>query len=291
MKNQNLLLIVCLLIFALVLIAAATGVFYRTPDAPIEYTTVRGERAVYQGSGLYRYDPTSLAREGVVWDAFNLLIGLPLFAVAVYLSQRSSLRGRLLLGGLLFYWFYAYLQMMVTYSFNVMFLVYVATYALSSVAFFINLHGIDVARLPAQVSQRFPRRLFIGYTFVVSAMLVFLWLGRILPAMSSGRFPPELAGQNTLTVQGFDLGMVVPLMLASGILLWRRSPWGYLLASLSISYGMLMSVLLPAWIAVPLIQEGKTNLVEAVPFLGISLVGLIFAVLFFRNVQEESSER
>lgn len=36
------------IIFLLVLIATATGAFYRTPGSPIEYTTVRGEQALYR---------------------------------------------------------------------------------------------------------------------------------------------------------------------------------------------------------------------------------------------------
>lgn len=66
----------------------------------------------------------------------NLSIGLPLFAVAIYLSQRNSMRGRLLLGGLLFYFFYVYAMAMTGHAFNRLFLVYVAIFALSAVAFF-----------------------------------------------------------------------------------------------------------------------------------------------------------
>lgn len=45
------------LIFLLVLVATTTGVFYHTPESCIESLTVRGQHAVFQGSGLYRYDP------------------------------------------------------------------------------------------------------------------------------------------------------------------------------------------------------------------------------------------
>jgi hypothetical protein len=286
MKNTTLL---CGLIFLLVLVATATGVFYQTPGAPIEYTTVRGEQALFQESGLYRYNPVSFVREGVIWDGINLFIGLPLFAFAIYLNQKNSLRGRLLLGGLLFYFFYVYLQVMTMYSFNRLFLVYVAVFALSAVAFFLNLHDINVARLPTQVSATFPRRLLIGFTFVMGAALLFLWVGRIIPLMSTERFPPEWTGLTTLQTQGFDLGMVVPLMLSTGILLWQRSPWGYLLASISLSYGLLMCITLPAWIVVPLIQDGKINSIEAIPFLALCLVGIIVIGLFFRSVREEET--
>lgn len=286
MKNKTLLYG---LIWLLILVATGTGIFYQTPGPRIEYVTVRGEQAIFQGSGLYRYDPAWFAREGVVWDVINLFIGLPLFAVAIYLSQRNSLRGRSLLGGLLFYFFYVYIMAMTGYAFNRLFLVYVAIFALSGVAFFLNLHSIDVARLPAQVSARFPRRLFIGFTFVVSAVLVFLWVGRILPIMATDRFPPDIAGLTTLVSQGIDLGIVVPLMISTGILLWRRSPWGYLLTSVSLGYGLLMSITLPAFIVVPLIQDGKMTLIEAIPFLAVSLVGLALAWMFYRGVQEENA--
>ena len=274
------------IIFLLVLIATATGVFYRTPGAPIEYTTVRGEQAIYQGTGLYRYDPAWFALEGIVWDVINLFIGLPLLAVAIYLSQRNSLRGKLLLGGLLFYFVYAYLMYTTGVAFNRLFLVYVAIFALSAVAFFLNLSDIDVAQLPAQLSTRFPRRIFIGFTFAMSAILVFLWLGRILPIMLTDQFPPDLAGVSTLESQGLDLGMVVPLALSAGILLMRRSPWGYLLAGIMLTHGFMMFICIPAWIVVPLVQSGKINLVESAPFLIASLVGLVLAVMFYANVRE-----
>jgi hypothetical protein len=274
------------LVFLLVLVATATGIFYRTPGPPIEYTTVRGERAIFQGSGLYRYDPAWFAREGVVWDVINLVIGLPLFAVAIYQSQRSSLRGRLLLGGLLFYFVYVYLMFATGVALNRLFLVYVAIFALSAVAFFLNLSGVDVARLPAQVSARFPRHIFIGFTFVMSAVLILLWSGRIIPIMITDQFPPDLAGVSTLESQGLDLGMIVPLLLSAGILLWRRSPWGYLLTSISLTHGLMMFISIPAWIAVPLIQDGKINLIEASPFLVMCLLELVLAGLFYGNVQE-----
>ncbi len=118
------------LIAVLVLVAAAAGVFSQTPGAHVSFVTVRGEHAIYQGSGLYRYDPASVAREGVVWDVIDLILALPLFAVAIVLSLRGSLRGRLGLCGMLFYFVYKYLMYAVMVAFNPLFLVYVAIFAL-----------------------------------------------------------------------------------------------------------------------------------------------------------------
>lgn len=271
-------------ILLLVLAATSVGVFDRTPGTPISYVTARGQPALAQGSGLYRYDPAAVAREGVVWDVINLVLGVPLLAVAIVLSSRGSLRGRLLLGGLLFYLFYVYLMYATMVAFNRLFLVYVAIFALSPIAFALNLREIDVARLPAQIGARFPRRLCIGFTLALSTALTTLWLGRIIPLMLTDRFPAEWIGVTTLETQALDLGLVVPLGLTTALLLWRRSAWGYLLASVTLTFGLLMCITIPAWIAVPLIEQGQINLIEASPLLLLSLLGLVIAGLFYHSV-------
>jgi len=277
------------LIGLLALSATATGVFYQTQGAHIEYVTVRGEPATFQGSGLYQYDPASVAREGIIWDAINLFIGLPLFATATFLTMRNSLRGRLLLAGLLCYFFYVYLMYATMMAFNRLFLVYVAIFSLSLVAFMFNLQDIDVSRLPMQVSARFPRGLFTGYSIALSTALILLWSRLIVSIMIPNQFPAELAGMNTLETQALDLGLIVPLALAAGILLWRRSAWGYFLTAISVTHGVMMFITIPTWIAVSLIQEGKIDLIAAVPFLMGSLMGLALAGMFYRSVQEEKA--
>lgn len=273
------------LIWLFILAATTTGIFYRTQGTHIAYVTVRGEQAVFQGSGLYRYDPAAFAREGVIWDVINLFIGLPLFAIAGILALRGSLRGHLLLGGFLCYFVYVYLMYAMMMSLNPLFLVYVAIFSLSAIAFFVNLQETDIQRLPAQVSARFPRRLFAGYAFTLSLVLILLWGKLILSITLANRFTNDLAGMNTLGTQALDLGMIVPLALAAGILLWRRNPWGYFLTGISVTHGMMMFIAIPTWIAVPLIQSGEINFQEAIPFLILCIVGLVFTAWFYWNVQ------
>jgi len=291
MKQRALILLIGLIVL-LVLVATATGIFYHTPGAPIHLVTIRGEHATYQGSGLYRYDPAELASEGVVWDVINVCLALPLFALAIVYTSRGSLRGRLGLCGLLFYFVYAYLQYATGNAFNPLFLVYVAIFALSAVAFFLSLQGIDVSRLPAHLSARFPRWLFIGLALVISTVLLALWIGeRIIPYTLAGRFPDQYAGMTTLVSQVFDLGMLVPLLLSTAILLWRRSAWGYLLTGISMTVGFMMSVSIAAWIAVPLLQAGQMTLLVAALLALMCLVGLYGAARFFWCVRQEERAR
>jgi hypothetical protein len=191
-----------------------------------------------------------------------------------------------------FYFFYQYMQYAVMVAFNPLFMVYVAIFALSGVAFFLNLWGIDVARLPERVSTRFPRRLLIGFTLVMGVAITLLWLGgRVIPYTLAGHFPDDIAGMTTLQTQAFDLGLVVPLLISTAALLWQRSAWGYLVAGISCTFGFMMSITLPAWIAVPLLQSGQMNLVEAAPFVLLCLVGLYVAGRFFWSIQEKEKMR
>ncbi len=271
-------------ILILVLVATSTGVFYNTQEPRIEHVTVRGESAIYQGSGLYRYDPADLAREAVIWDVINLAVAAPLFMVGMFLSERNSLRGRLLLVGMLSYFFYVYLMYATMMAFNPLFLIYVAIFALSIVALALNLSGMNVAGFAQRFAASFPVRIFSGYMLLLAVMVVGLWMGRIIPMAINNSLPPELAGRNTLESQALDLGLIVPLALSAAILLWRRSHWGYLLTGIGITHGFMMFITIPAWIVVPLIQDGLVNAVEAVPFMSLSFVGILLAVWFYKQV-------
>jgi hypothetical protein len=168
--------------------------------------------------------------------------------------------------------------------------VYIVIFALSAVAFFLNLRGMEVQRLPEHIAAPFPRSLFIGFTLVLSTVLIVLWVGgRIIPYTLAGRFPDEFAGMTTLNAQVFDLGMIVPLLLSTALLLRQRSAWGYLLGGTCLTIGVMMSVTIPAFIAVPLVQAGLLNLIEAALLVLLCLVGLVVAGRFFWSVREDQA--
>ena len=55
------------------------------------------------------------------------------------------------------------------------------------------------------------------------------------------------------------------MLVCSAVVLWRRSSWGNLLTGVSMTAGCIMSVTLPASIAVPLVQTGQFTPVAAGP--------------------------
>ncbi len=274
------------LVALLVAVAAGAALLQPGGEPHVVYTTVRGEAALLQGTGLYRELPVAVAREGIVWDVVNLFLAVPALLVAVVFAARGSLRGRLAVAGLSLYFAYVYLTW-ATLTFNPLFLVYVAIFALGLVALFLYLARLDPADVKAHVSPRFPRRFYAGFSFASAGVVTLLWVVRVADILRTGHFPPELAGLSSLPTQALDLGLVVPLSVAAGVLLWKDHPVGYVLAALQLTFGCLMFLTIPAWIVVPLVQDGQLRAVEALPFLLICAVGLVLAGLFLHNLRDD----
>lgn len=246
----------------------------------IRLPTVAGDIAVYLGSGLYAHDPVAVAREALVWDGVNLLIGVPALLVAAASAARGSSRGRLVTAGLAAYFTYVYLMYATMSALNPLFFVYAAIVATGASTTALHLAGLDPRAVAAALPL--PRRLVVGYLLGTATLLVALWTARVAAILATGHFPPALAGMATLETQAIDLGLVVPFLAWSAILLWRRSPWGTPLAAMALAFGAMLDLAIPAWIVSGL-RAGGGNWREALPMLLVSAAGVALAVLALRR--------
>jgi hypothetical protein len=261
--SQRILNILTIAIILLSIIAAAGGLFWPSGGEPFEFTSVTGQTVEITGRGLYRYDPAIGSVQAQAQDAVTLFIGVPLLALALAMANRGSLRGRLLLTGVLGYFLYTYTSMAFGTWFNPLFLVYTALFGLSIYAVVLAAAQVDPRTLPARCSEGYPRRGIIAVSLGTAAFLLFAWLGRILPGLFSGEPPYGLESYTTLFIQVMDLGVVVPLAVVSAILLWKHAPPGYLLSSVIVIKGAGMGIALIAMIINELRAGVEISLVEA----------------------------
>ena len=274
-------------ILLLALVAAAAGLW---PGDGTSYalTTFRGEQVTINARGLYYWDTVSTAAQMQANDLVTLMLGLPLLVASFWLARRGSLRGRLLLTGTLGFFLYTYMSMCFGAAYNSFFLVYVALFGLSLYAFILSMMSFDLAALPARFSDRLPRRGIAGVFFFTAAFLALAWLGRIAATFAPGAIP-ALENITSMFIQAMDLALIVPLCVLAAILLLRRSPWGYLLASVAVlkfvTMGLAVSLmgLNQAQVGAPV------SAVELVVFPIITLLNLALAVLLLRNVRARSS--
>jgi len=284
MKYQSTLRWLIPLIGILALVATGTGLFYQTEGQPYPFTSHRGEEVMIYGQGLYAYDTVSSVAQAKANDLVTFVLGLPLLAVSTWLAFRGSLRGRLLLTGTLGFFLYTYVSLAFLVSFNAFFLVYTALYSLSLFAFILSMMSFDLETLPKKFSERLPRGWIAGLLFLIGAFLLLAWLGRILPPILQDQ-TPLLENATTMVIQAMDLGLILPLAVLAGILLLRRSAWGYLLASVALMKGMTMGIAVSA-MGINMILQGAPQGTEAlIPFLVFTLLMLIMAVTLLKNVK------
>ena len=282
MKYQSLLKWLVPPIFLLALTATLAGL-WPGEGAPYSLINFRGEQLTVNARGLYYWDTVSSAAQMQANDLVTLLIGLPLLAISFWLSQRGSLRGRLMLTGTLGFILYTYITMCFGAAYNQLFLVYVALFSLSLFAFIISMMTFDLQTLPAYFSDKLPRRGIAALLFFAAAFLSLAWLGRIAPTLFQDQIP-TLENTTSLFIQAMDLGIIVPLCVLGGFLLLRRSAWGYLLASVGmmkfLTLGIAVSLmgLNMARVGVPI------SVVELGVFPSMALINVVMTIVLLKNV-------
>lgn len=271
-------------IMILTFIAALAGVI-QAEGEPYQLTNFRGEEVTINARGLYYWDTVSSAAQMQANDLVMLILGLPLLAISFYQTLRGSMRGRLLLTGTLGFILYTYITMCFGAAYNQLFMVYVALFSLSLFAFILSMMSFDLKTLPGHFSEKLPRRWIAGLLFFAAAFLSLAWLGRIAATFAPDAIP-TLDNTTSMFIQVMDLGVIVPLCVLSGILLLRRSAWGYLLASVSLMKFLTMGIAVSV-MSLNMLRVGvPINAVEVMMFPAITLANIVMVTLLLRNIKD-----
>ncbi len=284
MRNQSALKIMIPIIGLLAIFAASMGLFYQTPGQPYAYTSHRGETVMIQGRGLYYYDTVSSAAQEQGNDLVTLIIGLPLLVISTWFAFRGSLRARLLLTGTLGYFLYTYLSMCMLTSFNPLFLVYVAIFALSLYAFILAMMSFDLTTLPQKFTESLPRVWIAVLLFLIGGFLTLTWLNKILTPLIQNS-TPALENTTTFVIQAMDLALIVPLAILSGVLLLRRNAWGYLLTSVFLMKAITLGLAVSAMCIKMTLAGTPDRLGVMIPFGVITILNLFAAASLLKNIK------
>jgi hypothetical protein len=284
MRNALALKIIIPLIAILALFAASMGLFYQSGGEPYSFTSQRGESVMINARGLYYYDTVSSAAQQQGNDIVTLFAAIPMLVISTWLALRGSLRGRLLLTGTIGFFLYTYLSMCMLTAFNALFLVYVTLFALSLYAFILCMMSFDLAALPQHFSERLPRGWIAGLLFLIGSFLTIAWLGKVLNPLLKN-VPPVLDNTTTFVIQAMDLALIVPLAVLSGVLLLRRSAWGYLLTSVFVLKAVALGLAVSAMVVNMILAGTPEGAGIAIPFLVITVLNLAAAVSLLRNIK------
>ena len=242
----------CVVIALAVGVTAVFGVFGRGDGATATGVSIRGEEFEYATTGVYAYNAERVVAEGVGWDMLTLFVVVPALLASAVFVARGSLKGRLVAAGLLGYVAYQYLMYAVFWALGPLLPAFVVLYPLALAGIVWIVSTIDVPALPSRFSARFPRKTMAVFSALMALQLIVMWSQRIAIGLSGDLAGASLLGTTTLAVQALDLGIIVPLALATAYFAWRRRPIGYLLTAVFAVKGVTMSgaicaMLISAW--------------------------------------------
>ena len=237
--------------------------------------------------GHYR-DSAYMVAQAIGQDLVTLVVAVPALAAVLYFVRRGSARATLAWIGLLAYMLYTYTTMAFGAAFNRFFLIYVALFALGIAAMIAAVGGIDVRVWARRFDSGTPSRPLAAFMVLIGLMLCGLWLPDIIRFLVTGTLPPTmvLAEIPTNFVYVMDLGLVMPLAFLTGVLLWRRQPWGHILAGVVLAKAMTMGLALLSMIFFVVRGGGALEMAPFIMSLVVTAGSLAFSVWFFRHCHD-----
>lgn len=235
---------------------------------------------------IYARETPSWALQGFGQDIVNL-VAIVVLCIAAYFVNKGSVRALLVWSGVLLYLLYAYLIYAFDIHFNSLFLVYVAIVGLSFYALVGSLLSLHLDGLQTAFLVTTPTRLVSAFLLVLGSVFYLLWLREDIPALVAGGIPPSVTQANLLTnpVHILDLGLYLPAMFITALLLWRRKLFGYLFAGPLLVFSILMGTAILVIFLVMSSTGVPTSVgVEAI-FAVIIVVSLVLSWLFLRGVK------
>lgn len=268
-------------------IASAAGIFLRGDLATAAFTTFRGERADVLTGGIYRYNDLNIASEGVGWDIVTLFVVVPALLITLPAVWRGGLRGRLLATGLLAYLLYQYAEYAMALAYGPLFLVYVATFALSLTGIALIAGSIDLRTLAERFGPAFPRRSVIGLGAFMSLLLAGMWLPLVLKTVGSADTAGIVSSGTTMVVQAFDLGFLVPLGIFTVVTVKNRAPVGFLLASIVCVKASTMAAAIASMLLAEAVATGELAVAPLAVFAATAAVSATIGWRLFRSLDTD----
>ena len=155
-------------------------------------------------------------------DIINLVIGLPILTVSMWLISRGKLLGLLFWPGALFYVLYNYLIYVLAMPINMVSLVALILVTLSAYALIDLLARLDGTAIREAISGAVPERLAGGVLMGLGSLFLLRVIAIFIGAIINQSQLPET--EIALNISDF---LVSPAVVIGGLLLWQRKEMGY----------------------------------------------------------------
>ncbi len=261
------------IVAVLAAVAAAVGLFAGGGPGASTVSSARGQPTDLYGVGLYRFDSVLIGTGNRGTDAVTLFLEVPALVLALRAYRRRSLRGTVALIGVLGWMLYYYASMSLYTAYNRLFPVYVVVFAAALFALPLAFSSVDADRFARAFPDRPSRTTLVGYLGALAFALTLAWAPAMIGTLLTGGVPARLGTYSTEVTWALDLGVVVPAVAVTAVLLRRGAALGPLAATAMLSLNVALGL--------ALVGQGVAQLLADVPMTAGERVGAMasFAVM------------
>ncbi|MBI9045571.1 MAG: hypothetical protein JEZ06_13865 [Anaerolineaceae bacterium] len=249
----------------------------------------------YFDPSIYELDAPAYAIQGIGQDLATLVIAVPALLISMILAWRGSTRALLVNSGVQVYLFYSYSMYAITVSFNSLFLVYCLSMGLSFYGLIGILSNMNKEKLKKNIlaapNEKKIRRALAGLLFFSAAIFYFLWLSEIIPNLIAGTIPLSIQEVELPSnmVHVYDLAILLPALILSGIWLLRKQVYGFILAPILAIFSFFMAIALVSMVVIMVINGWSSDYSPAFIFSALAIINSVLSLIYLSALKEKPS--
>lgn len=252
--------------------------------------------ASYSGAfvaGTYARETASLAAQGIGQDLVDLFLVVPLLLISLVFVRRQSRAAQLIFAGTLFYILYSFVIYSFGIHFNRMFLVYTITLGLSLYTFILVMSDLSKIGVENWFGEKTPTRSVGIFLIVVAAMFYLLWLKDVIPAVLKNTIPSSVSDINLQVnpVHVLDIGIALPGLVLTAVLLMRKRRLGYILAPTALVFIIILTIALAAMVLMTKARGINEDASIALIFVVLAVISSLFLFIFMKRLLSGAVEK
>jgi hypothetical protein len=167
-----------------------------------------------------------------------------------------------------------------------MFLIYAFLLCSSFFSFVLTILSFDIGKIPELFEKNTPVKPIGGFLIFSACSIALLWLSIIIPPLLDGTIiPVQVEHYTTLIVQGFDLGLLLPIAFVTGVLLIRKKVFGFLFGPVYFVFlSILMIALTAKVLAMKMLGQNVIPVIFIIPTF--ALISIFCSVVLLKNIKK-----
>ena len=230
------------------------------------------------------YPDDGLAYSLLPTDLATVFIILPVTLISLWLAWRRKLIGLLCWPGAMFAILYTFFPYLLAVPFNLLWLAYLLIVPVSAAVMIGLVANLDGELVRARLQSRVPARVSGA---ILAGLVIFIIL-RQANLMFSALAAHTLVPMIDLSLWIADFGLACTVLLAVGVQLWRRKPFGYAAGGgLLLAYGALSLGLMPYFFIQPSYTGAPLDVASMVIILIMAALCLVPFSYFVRGAASQ----